>query len=261
MGNQYAVINLPINMIKPNPYQPRKMFDTLALEELSRSIIENGLLQPIVVRKVGDWYELILGERRLKASKLAGLQEIPAVITQMKSKESAMIAFTENVQRENLNFIEECECYQAVIDDFGYTHQELAMRLGKTKDEIIHKTQLYGLSDTVKRKLLQNNLNQNYAHLILQIPDETKQLEVINQIVQEEMGIKATELMVQEIANDMEIWHKNPRLKTFIKDVKLFTNTVEQAVELMQHSGVEIKYSMTEDDAGYKITIDIPTKK
>ena len=132
LNENRAVVNLPINLVTPNPYQPRKEFSTNALEELSASIKEYGVLQPINVRKIGsDMYELISGERRLRASKLAGLKTIPAIINEIVEQDSAVLALIENLQREDLNFMEEAEGYFNLINDHGLTQEELAKKVGK----------------------------------------------------------------------------------------------------------------------------------
>ncbi len=119
MNNRYTISYLSIDMIKPNPYQPRRTFNKIALDELSNSIKEHGIIQPILVRKVGNLYELVTGERRLKAAKISGLNEIPAIILQMSTKETAIFTIMENLQRQDLNFMEELEAYQIIIDDYG----------------------------------------------------------------------------------------------------------------------------------------------
>ncbi len=137
---QSEIKYIPIDSIKPNPYQPRKDFNKKALEELSQSIKTYGVIQPISVRKLQDnSYELVAGERRLRASELANLKEIPAIIVDYRDKESAMIALIENLQREDLNFIEEAEGYRNLIEDHGFTQQELAEKIGKSQSTIANK--------------------------------------------------------------------------------------------------------------------------
>ena len=146
---------IPIMMIKPNPYQPRKNFSQKSLEELAESIKEVGLIQPITVRRAGvNGYELVAGERRLRASKMAGLETIPAIIITSSEKDSAVMAMIENLQREDLHYLEEAKGYLALIRDYGLTQEELAKRIGKSQSTIANKIRLLRLSDEIKNALI-----------------------------------------------------------------------------------------------------------
>jgi ParB family chromosome partitioning protein len=165
---QSEIKYIPIDSIKPNPYQPRKDFNKKALEELSQSIKTYGVIQPISVRKLQDnSYELVAGERRLRASELANLKEIPAIIVDYRDKESAMIALIENLQREDLNFIEEAEGYRNLIEDHGFTQQELAEKIGKSQSTIANKLRLLKLPDDIKRDLIEHNLTERHGRALL----------------------------------------------------------------------------------------------
>ena len=147
-----AVYQLPIDKIRSNPYQPRKYFNHAALEELSASIAAYGVLQPITVRKMsGGYYELVAGERRLRASEMAGLETIPALILQISDSDSAVMAFIENIQRQNLSFLEEAEGYRNMMEDYGLTQEELAMKLSKSQSSIANKLRVLKLEDRVKK--------------------------------------------------------------------------------------------------------------
>ena len=158
MQRELSIEYIPVHLVRPNPYQPRKVFSQSALEDLAFSIQEHGLMQPITVRMIGSSYELIAGERRLKASKLAGLQEIPAVIVEVTTQDSAVLALIENLQRENLNYLEESEAYKLIMQDYGYTQQELAQTLGKNQSTIANKLRLLKLPTSVKKQLMAYNL-------------------------------------------------------------------------------------------------------
>ncbi|UZQ83009.1 ParB/RepB/Spo0J family partition protein [Thermoanaerobacter sp. RKWS2] len=167
---------LPIDSIRPSPYQPRKTFDIKNLQELSESIKVYGVLQPITVRMVGNnSYELVAGERRLKASKLAGLTEIPAIIVNAQDEDAAVLALIENLQREDLNFIEEAEGYYNLINDHHLTQEQLAKMLGKSQSTIANKLRILKLSKEIKEKLLENDLTERHARALLRLPDEELQ--------------------------------------------------------------------------------------
>lgn len=266
MQRELTVQYVPIERVRPNPYQPRKVFNQSALEELATSILEHGLMQPITVRMIGNSYELIAGERRLKASKLAGLAEIPAVIVEVTTKDSAVLALIENLQRENLNFLEESEAYQVVMQDYGYTQQELAKTLGKNQSTVANKLRLLKLSPEVKKKLIEYNLTERHARALLKLPTEEYQMDVLEKIHKQELNVKKTEQLIEQILVSLtEIKapdpKKNPRFKAFFRDIRLFTNTITQAVGMIQQSGIDAKYTMTEETDGYEIRIKIPMTK
>ena len=265
MQKNLKIKYININKIRPNPYQPRKSFDKGALEELASSIQEHGLMQPITVRAVGDNYELIAGERRLKASKLIGLEEIPAVIVEVSNQNSAVLALIENLQRENLNFIEESQAYHNIMKDHGYTQQELAKSIGKNQSTVANKLRLLKLPESIINKLIENNLSERHARALLRLPDKKLQLKVLNRIIAQGLSVKRTEEMIDKIListtqEDKIKKQKDQKIKMFLKDIRLFTNTITQAVDIIQKSGVDAKYTMQEKSDGYEIKIKIPMK-
>ena len=257
---------IPVNSVRPNPYQPRKVFSQAALEDLAFSIKEHGLMQPITVRMIGNSYELIAGERRLKASKLAGLTEIPAVIIDVTTKDSAVLALIENLQRENLNFLEESEAYSIIMQDYGYTQQELAQTLGKNQSTVANKLRILKLSPEIKKKLIEYNLTERHARALLKLPSEELQLEVLEKVGTQELNVKKTEQIIEQIlvsltTEKQEDKKNNQRFKAFIRDIRLFTNTITQAVDMIQQSGIDAKYTMKQEEDGYEIRIKIPMNK
>ncbi len=266
MQKDLKIEYIAINTISPNPYQPRKVFSQAALEDLASSIKEHGLMQPITVRLIGNTYELIAGERRLKACKLAGLIEIPAVVAEVNTKDSAVLALIENLQRENLNYLEESEAFYAIIQDYGYTQQELASTLGKNQSTIANKLRLLKLPSVIKKRLAEYELTERHARALLRLPNETLQLEVIEKIHKNELNVKKTEQLIEQILVSLTTEHKeeqknNRRFKLFMKDIRLFTNTITQAVGMIQQSGIDAQYTMKEEDGGYEIRIKIPKDK
>lgn len=263
MNKNLKIEYIPVDKIRPNPYQPRKAFDQAALEDLALSIKEHGLMQPLTVRIIGDTYELIAGERRLKACKLIKLEEVPVVISDVSNQHSAVLALIENLQRENLNFIEESQAYYSIMQDYGYTQQQLAKTLGKNQSTVANKLRLLKLSDAIMKKILKNNLTERHARALLRLPNEKLQLKVLKRVIAQDLNVKRTEEMINQILEDMneenKIESKNDqKVKRFLKDIRLFTNTITQAVDIIKQSGIDAKYTMQEKPDGYEIKIKIP---
>ena len=186
-----------INSIEPNPKQPRTIFDTDALNELSASIKEVGLLQPPVVRAMGNGkYELIMGERRLRASKLAGLKTIPVIIRATPDSELLREALLENIQRSQLNPLEEGAAYQNLLNDFGYTHDELAAKIGKSRPAITNTLRLLNLPAGVQRRVAAGVLSAGHARALLTLVDDKEIEKLANRIVAEGLSVRATEEIV-----------------------------------------------------------------
>ncbi|MGL4798343.1 MAG: nucleoid occlusion protein [Cellulosilyticaceae bacterium] len=266
MQKDLKIQYIPVDSVRPNPYQPRKVFSQSALEDLASSIAEHGLMQPITVRMIGSSYELIAGERRLKASRLAGIREIPAVVVEVTTKDSAVLALIENLQRENLNFLEESEAYNLIMQDYGYTQQELAKTLGKNQSTVANKLRILKLSPVVKKKLIEFNLTERHARALLKLPSEELQLEVLEKVGTQELNVKKTEQIIEQIlvsltTEQKDVKKPNLKFKAFVRDIRLFTNTITQAVDMIQQSGIDAKYTMKQEDDGYEIRIKIPMNK
>ncbi len=266
MQKDLKIENIAVELVRPNPYQPRKVFSDAALQELANSILEHGLMQPITVRMIGNFYELVAGERRLKASKLAGLKTIPAIIIEVTTKDSAVLALIENLQRQNLNFLEESQAYYNIMQDHGYTQQELANTLGKSQSTIANKLRVLKLSLTVQKLLVENNLTERHARALLKLPSEAYQIKALEKVIKQELNVKRTEQIIEQMLVDITkediIKHKsNQKVKTYIRDMRLVTNTITEAVNLIQKAGIDAKYTMKEHADSYEIRIKIPTNK
>ncbi len=266
MQRDLKIETIAVDLVRPNPYQPRKVFSDAALHELGNSILEHGLMQPITVRMIGNSYELIAGERRLKASKLVGLETIPAVVVEVTTKDSAVLALIENLQRENLNFLEESQAYYAIMQDYGYTQQELASTLGKNQSTVANKLRILKLSEKVQKLLVENNLTERHARALLKLPNEEYQLIALEKIIKQELNVKRTEQIIEQMLVDITkeeiIKHKaNQKVKTYVRDMRLVTNTITEAVNLIQKAGIDAKYTMKEHADSYEIRIKIPTNQ
>ncbi|TCS86936.1 ParB family chromosome partitioning protein [Keratinibaculum paraultunense] len=262
MKNEQPEIKyIPIESIRPNPYQPRKDFNKKALEELSQSIKTFGLIQPISVRKIQDeTYELIAGERRLRASELANLEEVPAIIVDYKDNESAMVALVENLQREDLNFIEEAEGYNNLIIDHGFTQQQLAERLGKSQSTIANKLRLLKLPEDIQKDLIEHNLTERHGRALLKLPDEQLKREVLDKIIKNELNVNKTEKLVNEILDDLtkeKVEEQKPSVKGLIS-MRIYLNTIKNAYTAIKESGIDAKYDEKDKGDFVEVTIQIP---
>jgi ParB family chromosome partitioning protein len=254
-----AIVEIPVDEILLNPYQPRRVFDPEALEDLAASVAEYGVLQPISVRVVGgESFELVAGERRLRAAKMAGLPTIPAAVVDISDQDSAIIALIENLQRQDLNFIEEAEGFMNLIADYGFTQEQLARRVGKKQSTIANKIRLLRLAPYMQKALLENSLTERHARAILRLPDEKSRDEALNKVIAGELNVRQTDELVDKLlAESPEAKRARPRVKPIIKDIRLFTNTVKQALDVMNRSGLKTTYDMEETGDGCFISIAV----
>ena len=252
------IVILPVDKIRTNPYQPRKFFDRSALEELADSIREYGVLQPVSVRLInGCSYELVAGERRLRASKLAGLGTIPAIVVNISDHDSAMLAMIENLQRQNLHFIEEAEGFQNLLTDYAFTQEVLARRVGKSQSTIANKIRILQLSKEARRLVVENGLTERHARALLKLADEEAQCEIIRRVGREALTVKQTEDLVEKTLLQKKAVERKVKPITQIRDVRIMTNTVEQAVGIMQKAGLRASYHFDRTLDGYDALIHI----
>ncbi len=254
--------SIPVTMIKPNPYQPRKKFSQQSLEELSESIKEVGLIQPITVRKTGtNSYELIAGERRLRASKMAGLEVIPAIIMSGDEKDSAIMAMIENLQREDLHYLEEAKGYLDLIQDHGLTQEELANKIGRSQSTIANKIRLLRLSDQIKDMLMQNNLTERHARCLLRLPEEELRLKALNKIIEKNYNVKDAEMLVERTIQTIQRSGRDSRKRRMTggyRDLRIFINTIKNAVVMMKDYGINPLLKEVDNGDSIEITVTIP---
>ncbi|OLS02710.1 nucleoid occlusion protein [Tissierella creatinophila] len=255
---------IPVSTIRPNPYQPRRIFNRKALEELSQSIKEYGVIQPISVRKTSaENYELIAGERRLRATEMAEMMEIPALIVEYRDNESAIIALIENLQREDLNFIEESEGYYNLINDHNFTQQDLAKKIGKSQSTIANKLRLLKLPTEIQRTLITEGLTERHGRALLKLPDDELKSIVIEKVIKKGLNVNATENLVEDILNGLrgEEEEKQPQqtIKSLI-NVRIYLNTVKKAYTAIKEFGVDASYKEVEKDDHVEVVIKIPKK-
>jgi len=253
------VKNIPVQDIDPSPYQPRTLFDDERLDELCRTIRTHGVIQPVVVRLRNNRYELIAGERRLRAVKKLGMDTIPAIIREFNDSQSASIALIENLQRENLTAIEEAAAFQQLIELQNLTQESLAQRLGKSQSTVANKIRLLQLCEPVKAALLERKITERHARAMLLLETEELQVKVLEEVIEKELNVKQTEARIQfikELANQRK---KNKRV-SYTKDVRLALNTIRQSVQMVATSGLHINTTEQDHEDHYEIVIKIPKR-
>lgn len=198
IGDREAAL-LPVDRIRANPHQPRKIMDEAALAELAASIRENGVIQPVLVRRVSDGYELVAGERRLRASRLAEKAEIPALVCTLEEQESLKLALLENIQREDLNAIEEAEAYRSIMDEYGATHQEVADMLGKNRSTVSNMLRLLSLEASIQELVVGGGLSMGHARALLSLEDPVQRLRLARGVQRDGLSVRALEQKIQSL--------------------------------------------------------------
>ncbi len=245
------VIFLPAKNIRPNPAQPRTVFREEALRELCESIRRHGILQPLSVRRVGTGYELIAGERRLRAGIMAGLSEVPCIVMNMSDQESGMTALVENLQRQDLDFIEEARGISLLMSSWSMSQEQAARVLGKSQSAIANKLRLLQHSAPVLDALRQGELTERHGRALLKLPTETEKLQVIDHIVRKGLSVARTEQYIDDLLQNRG--QKQPRA-----DVDHFIKSVTQTLSRIQKSGISAISERRETESQIVLTITIP---
>lgn len=265
-GDGKRLLRLPADSIRPNPNQPRKTFDDASLAELADSIRQVGLIQPLVVRGAPGGYELVAGERRLRACKLLGMREVPCIVEEtMVDQESAMVALIENLQRENLHYLEEADCYAQLIASYGLTQEELAARLGKSQSAVANKLRILKLSPTVKEAMVDARMTERHARALLRLRDDETQLAVIEKVRAKGLSVKDTEKMVERHLNRMydekqEGASPRPKILRYLRDYRIFLNTVNTAAKQLADLGMQVNIEQTDAPDGVDVFIRVRRK-
>lgn len=254
-NNQREVFDVSVGKIKPNPYQPRKTFDQKALEELSESIKENGLFQPILLRETLVGYEIISGERRYRASKLAGLKTIPAIIYDYTDQQMMEVALVENIQREDLSIVEEARSYQSLIDNLGYTQEQLANKVGKSRSHVANIIRLLKLDDDILESVDKGLLSMGHVKVLITIDDKKRQHQIVDQIISQNLNVRQTEELAnsakgkstikvkQRRANETVKSARNKRIETIVRE-KL---GIQVIVTGEKKGSIEFKYNSPDE--------------
>ncbi|MEK5272460.1 nucleoid occlusion protein [Aeribacillus sp. FSL K6-8394] len=251
------ILHIPVDEIVPNPFQPRTVFSEDKIDELAQTIRTHGIIQPIVVRKTDERYEIIAGERRWRAVKKLGWMEIPAIVKNYNDKETASIALIENLQREELSAIEEAVAYAKLIELHQLTQEALAQRLGKGQSTIANKLRLLKLPKEVQEALLNKSITERHARALIPLKDHELQIKLLNEIIEKQLNVKQTEDRVVKMLDQKEEKQK-PKRKVFSRDTRIALNTIRKSLTMVAETGVKIDSKEEEFENYIQLTIKIP---
>lgn len=251
---------IPLGRIRPNPQQPRRSFDEEGLAELAASIRSCGILQPLTVRRAGEGYELVAGERRLRAARIAGLREVPCLVAQVGEEDSALLALMENLQRRDLDCWEEAQAIARLISRYGLSQEEAARRLGRAQPTVANKLRLLRLPEDVQALLRENGLTERHARALLRLQDPEVQRRAAGDMVRRGMNVAQAEAYVEKLLQSAQVTPPRGRSTYIIKDVRLFLNSVDRGLHLMRQAGVDAGWNRQDTDREILLTIRIPKR-
>jgi ParB family chromosome partitioning protein len=249
------LLSLPIDQIHPSPFQARKSFDEQELTALAQSIRENGLLQPVTVRKAAEGYELVAGERRLRACQLAKMTTIPAILCSYADDRTAALGLLENIQRADLNPFEQAQGLRDVMVLWDCTQAEAAKRLGMAQPTFANKLRLLQLTADQRQFILDNNLTERHARAVLRLP-ENRRSEALITIAKRRLNARQTDSYIEQLLNSPP---KPGHRISMVRDVRIFVNTIDHAIRLMTDNGVPATAHREEKDGYIEYTVRIPT--
>ena len=255
LKKQNTVERLPIELIYPNRFQPRKSFGEKELSELAESIKENGLIQPVSVRRTEGGYELIAGERRLRACKLIGRKTIEAIVYDIDDKDCAVWALIENLKRSDLGVFDEAEGMEKIISLWGAGNEEAAKKLGIAPSTLSNKLRILKLPSEAKRLITENGLTERHARELLRIESDEDKIKALRHIVGRKLNVSETERYINSLCAKNK---EKRKTKYFVKDVRLFINTFEHAVDVMNDSGIGAEMNVAECGDSIVCSVSIP---
>ena len=260
MGEEKRVLRLGVETIRPNPRQPRRLFDEGALRELAASIRRHGVVQPLVVRRRSDGWELVAGERRLRAARLAGLATVPCVEAEVDERESALLALVENLQRRDLHYFEEAAAIAAYLRQTRSTQEEAAAELGRSASAVANKLRLLRLSPACQALLLETGLTERHARALLRLEDEEERLFAARRAAERGWNVAQTEQYVERRLQELQTAAPAGRRTYILKDVRLFLNSVDRGLRIVREAGVEAKCLREDTEEEIVMTIRIPRR-
>ncbi len=256
--DEQKVLSIPVGLIRPNPHQPRTSFHDNELRQLADSIRINGILQPLSVRQRDDFYELIAGERRLRAAKMAGLQQVPCVKIDVNERNSAILALIENIQRQDLDFFDEAAAIEKLITYYGMTQEDAAIQLGKAQSTIANKIRLLRLTLPERELILEHHLTERHARALLRIGCAEDRLQMIDKIIRQRLNVDKTERLIDEMLGKRHERENLRKRSVLFRDVRLFSNTINKAVETMQAAGIPAASQKMQFDDYIEYRVRIP---
>jgi len=254
------VFYLPIDKIHPNPSQPRRYFDEASLVELSRSILRYGIIQPLTVRLGAQGYELIAGERRLRAARLAGLREVPCLLARADEEDSPLLALIENLQRRDLHWFEEAVAIAKLISAYGLSQEQAAEKLGKSQSAVANKLRLLRLSPDCVSLLREHDMTERHARALLRLEDDEARLAAARFVVERGLNVAQTEAYVESILRGSAVTPPQRQPTYIIKDVRIFLNSIRRQLGVMQRAGVDAAVEREDTDEEIRMTIRIPRR-
>ena len=260
-----GIVWLPVEEVSPNPVQPRSQFDDQALEELSRSIRSYGILNPLTVRCRGGKYELVAGERRLRAARLAGLTEVPCILVDVNMEDASLIALVENLQRKDLDFIEEAVGLSRLIRMFGLSQEEAARRIGKSQSAVANKLRLLKLPRDVLEGLREHGLSERHGRALLRLNGPDAQRMALMYIADNGLSVAAAEAYIEDLLSGSAPERKSektePRRSLILKDVRVFLNSLNHSLSVMKQGGIDAGLKREETEEALILTISIPKER
>ena len=248
------------NKIVPNPHQPRSEFSKESLQKLAESIKNFGIIQPLIVSKKGDKYQLIAGERRLRAAKLVELEQVPAIVNNYKEEEVAEISLVENIQRQDLNFLDEALAYYSIMNKFNLNQTEMAEKVGKSQGTIANKLRILKLPEEILALIRKYGLSERHARALLKVENNEKQKEFIKEVKEKELSVRGLNRKIDKHLIDMgNTSSKN--VKTYYADMRLLKNTLNSAIDQIKKAGIEIEVNKEDEEDYIRYNIKIPKKQ
>lgn len=248
------VIKIPVDQITPSPNQPRRVFSPDELHSLAISIRQDGILQPLVVRQVADGYQLIAGERRLRASVLAGLCEVPCLVNSADEQSAAVLSLTENIQRENLSFYDEAMAIRNLCTLLNLTQEQVAARIGKSQPAVANKLRILKLPEKQLSRLVAAGATERHARALLKVMDDEQRDKLIDKILAKHLNVEETERLIENTQKE----ETKPKRVGAIKDVRLLVNTINKAVRALKQQGLDADTNKRETEYYIEYTVYIP---
>ena len=261
-NSDVRVLQVPLSKIVPNPYQPRKEFELEALSELADSIRQYGVLQPLLVAPgKGGTYILIAGERRLRASTMAGLETVPVIVSEYTTQQIAEIALIENLQRKDLHYLEEAEGYEKLVNTFHLTQESMAIRVGKKQSTIANKLRLLRLPVSVRNMLHDSDLTERHARALLKLENEDIQMAVLQRVLKGHLNVRQTETLVEKTLKEAGKPHQKKTRLVIVNDVRIYLNSIKQVMETVKASGIPSSMEQEMDGDDVVVTLRIKNVK
>ncbi|MGN0677993.1 MAG: ParB/RepB/Spo0J family partition protein [Ruminococcus sp.] len=257
------VIEIDVRLIVPNPHQPRTEFDDSDIRSLAESIGQNGILQPLSVRKSGEKYELIAGERRLRAAKMCGLQAVPCIVHDISERNSAVLALVENIQRQDLSFFDEATAIEKLISYYGMTQEDAASKLGKAQSTIANKLRLLRLTPEERELIMSFNLTERHARALLKLGSCEERMNILEKVIKNKLNVERTEKLVEDYIGQKKVRQSYRTRSKVFQNVKIFVNTINKAIETMQSAGIDAdsKKIQNEEYIEYRVRIPIDNSR